>query len=215
MSHRYRWVFLAGVVVALSGCLSTLPTTMDVNGPLPATLPPLAQTLRATIGPTNLVPAQETAVPASTMTATAAIIVATPPPATVVPPTPTLVPAPTLVLPTLPVLSNEERWRLQQLNRQIFPEPRLYTTKRSELYWYDPVNQQSVLIGIINGEFMAQATFTFRENNQLSLEVPYHINHSYGLSSLSPALIERIRTAGYDEWIETFVFVTPDVQAKG
>lgn len=214
MSHYYRWIFLAGVVVALSGCLSTLPTTVDVNGPLPATLPPLAQTLRATIAPTNTAPAQDTPLPSVTMTATAAIIVATPQPATVAPPTPTIAPAPTLVLPTLPVLSNEERWRAQQLDRQIFSELRLYTTKRSELYWYDPINQQSVLIGIINGEFMAQAAFTFRENNQPALEVPYQINRSYGLSALSPTLIERIRTAGYSDWIETFVFLTPDVQAK-
>ncbi|WP_322513204.1 hypothetical protein [Chloroflexus sp.] len=214
MSHYYRWIFLAGVVVALSGCLSTLPTTVDVNGPLPATLPPLAQTLRATIAPTNSTPVQETSVPSVTKTATAALIVATPQPATVAPPTPTIAPAPTLVLPTLPVLSNEERWRAQQLDRQIFPELRLYTTKRSELYWYDPINQQSVLIGIINGEFMAQAAFTFRENNQPALEVPYQINRSYGLSALSPTLIERIRTAGYSDWVETFVFLTPDVQAK-
>jgi len=132
----------------------------------------------------------------------------------IAPPTPTLAPAPTIALPTLPALSPEERWRAQQLDRQIFPELRLYTTKRSELYWYDPINQQPVLIGTINGEFMAQATFFWRENSQPALEVPYQINRSYGLSALSPALIDRIRAAGYSDWIETFVFLTPAVQAK-
>ena len=214
MRQHYGWIILAGVVVALSGCLSTLPTHLDVSGPLPATLPPLAQTLRAATAPTLPTPVQSPFVPSITSTATVAIIVTTPEPATAIPPTPTLAPVPTLVLPTLPALSNEERWRFQQLNRQIFPEPRLYSTKRSQLYWYDPVNQQSVLLGVINGEFIAQATFTFRENGQLALEVPYEINRSYGLSALSPAVIERIRAAGFTDWIETFVFLTSDVQPK-
>lgn len=211
MRHQYRWILLAGVVVALSGCLSTLPTTVDVNGPLPATLPPLAQTLRATIVPTDFPSAHSTSTPSTSNPTSVAIIVATPAPE---PPTPTLVPIPTLTLPTLPLLSNEERWRLQQLDRQVFPELRLYTTKRSELYWYDSVNEQEVLIGVINGEFMAQARFIFRKNNRLALEVPYHLNQSYGLSALSPALVERIHAAGYSDWIETFVYITPDIQPQ-
>ncbi|RMD77792.1 MAG: hypothetical protein D6823_06635, partial [Chloroflexi bacterium] len=200
MRHQYRWILLASVVVALSGCLSTLPTTVDVNGPLPATLPPLAQTLRATIVPTDFPSAHSISTPSTSNPTSAAIIVATP---ALEPPTPTLVPVPTLTLPTLPSLSNEERWRLQQLDRQVFSELRLYTTKRSELYWYDPVNEQEVLIGVINGEFMAQARFVFRKNNRLALEIPYHLNQSYGLSALSPALVERIHAAGYSDWIET------------
>ncbi len=215
MRHRYCWILLAGVVVALSGCLSTLPTNVEVNGPLPATLPPLAQTLRATIAPTGTTLAQPPSTPVITATATVDIIVATPQPATISPPTPTLAPAPTLILPTLPVLSHEERWRLQQLDRQVFPEPRIYTTKRSDLYWYDPINQQSVLVGTISGEFMAQATFTWRETGQPALEVPYQINRSYGLSALSPALINRFHAAGFSDWIETFVLFTPAVQPKG
>ncbi|MGB9737592.1 MAG: hypothetical protein C0184_11810 [Chloroflexus aggregans] len=211
MRHQYRWILLAGVVVALSGCLSTLPTTVDVNGPLPATLPPLAQTLRATIVPTDFPSAQSISIPSTSSPTSAAIIVATPVPE---PPTPTLVPIPTITLPTLPSLSNEERWRRQQLDRQIFSELRSYTTKRSELYWYDPVNEQKVLIGIINGEFMAQARFIFRKENRLALEVPYQINQSYGLSALSPALVERIHAAGYSDWIETFVYITPDIQPQ-
>lgn len=213
MSHRYRWLLLAGVVVALlSGCLSTLPTNIDVSGPLPATLPPLAQTLRASAVPMLLPSASVTVAPVVTHTATAALIVATPQPPTVVPPTPTIPPAPTLVLPTLPSLSPEERWRAQQLDRQIFDPPRLYNTKRSELYWYDPVNQQKVLLGILSGDFMVQATFTFREDGQPALEVPYEVNRGYGITALSPAVLERIRAAGYSDWIETFVLLTHDVQ---
>lgn len=215
MSHRYCWLLLAGVVVALlSGCLSTLPTNIDVNGPLPATLPPLAQTLRASAVPTLLPSASVTVAPVMSYTATVALIVATPQPPTVVPPTPTIPPAPTLVLPTLPSLSPEERWRAQQLDRQIIDPPRLYNTKRSELYWYDPVNQQKVLLGIVSGDFMVQATFTFREDGQPALEVPYEVNRGYGITALSPAVLERIRAAGYSDWIETFVFLTPEVQPK-
>ena len=61
---------------------------------------------------------------------------------------------------------------------------------------------------------MVQATFTFREDGQPALEVPYEVNRGYGITALSPAVLERIRAAGYSDWIETFVFLTPEVQPK-
>ncbi|WP_245863289.1 hypothetical protein [Candidatus Viridilinea mediisalina] len=121
---------------------------------------------------------------------------------------------PPLMLPTRSPLSNEERWRQQQLDRQPFEAPVVFSTVNSELWWFDPVHQQSVILGQINGSFLAQAEFTLRSQGIPALEVPYQIEVSYGLTSLSPALLERMHLAGYTDWIETYVFVTSSVSRR-
>lgn len=133
---------------------------------------------------------------------------------TVTPQAPTTGPLPTLALPGLPALSNEERWRAQQEDREVFPELQGYRTSGSELFWYDPVNQQSLSLGVITGEFVAQARFILRGPGVEALEVPYQLNHSYGLTALSPAVIDRVRAAGYSDWIETYVVVTPNLSPR-
>lgn len=121
---------------------------------------------------------------------------------------------PPLMLPTRSPLSYEQRWRQQQLDRQPFETPVMFSTVNSELWWYDPINQQSVILGQINGPFLAQAEFTLRSQGVPALEVPYQIEVSYGLTSLSPALLERMRLAGYTDWIETYVFITSSVSRR-
>jgi hypothetical protein len=123
-------------------------------------------------------------------------------------------PEATFVLPTPLPLTNEQRWRAQQINRIIFERQRSYTTASSELWWYDPINQQHVILGTFNGDFLAQAQFTLRGQGIEALEVPYQVNVSYGLTALSPALVERINAAGGKDWIETYVFVTPNVAPR-
>lgn len=118
---------------------------------------------------------------------------------------------PTLAVPPPPQLTYEERWRTQQIDRQIFPAPLAFTTTGSELWWYDPVQQQSVILGRINGPFVGQARFILRGQGVEALEVPYQVNVSYGLTALSPALLERIRVAGFSDWIETYVFVGSNI----
>jgi hypothetical protein len=110
--------------------------------------------------------------------------------------------------------TNEDRWRGQQIDRRPFETVRPYSTASSELWWYDPINQQSVILGRITGGFSAQAEFTLRGQGVPALEVPYQVNVSYGLTALSPALIDRIRAAGYSEWIETYVFSTPGINRR-
>ncbi len=101
---------------------------------------------------------------------------------------------------------------MQQIDRQVFATPQSYRTTGSELWWYDPVNQQHVILGTISGEFVTQAQFTLRGLGVPALEVPYQVNQRYGLTALSPALIARIEAAGYGEWIETYLFLTPNVK---
>lgn len=148
--------------------------------------------------PTEIVPA--TLTPAETPTALA------------VPTVPS--PEATFDLPTPPPLTNEQRWRAQQINRDVFDLKRSYTTASSELWWYDPVNQQHVILGTFTGGFLAQARFTLRGQGIEALEVPYQVNVSYGLTALSPALVARITAAGGKEWIETYVFITPNVAPR-
>jgi hypothetical protein len=97
----------------------------------------------------------------------------------------------------------------------VFDGLRSYSTTGSELWWYDPVNQQHVILGRITGEFVAQAQFLPRGQGVSALEVPYQVNVSYGLTALSPAILERITQAGYaGDWIETYVFLSPDVTPR-
>ncbi|MFV9503155.1 MAG: hypothetical protein AB4911_01175 [Oscillochloridaceae bacterium umkhey_bin13] len=126
------------------------------------------------------------------------------------PPNPTF---PPLSLPTPEPLTNEARWRAQQIDRQPFASPLVFRTTGSELWWYDPLQQQHVILGRIAGDFLGQASFTLRGQGIQALEVPYQVGVGYGLTALSPALNERIRAAGFGDWIETYVFqneaVTP------
>lgn len=130
---------------------------------------------------------------------------------------PTLAPSPSpplgqlIVLPTPLPQTNQERWRAQEREREVFSTLRTYTTPSSQLWWYDPVNQQHVILGTLSGEFEAQARFELYGQGVAALEVPYQINRSYGLTALSPALVERMQAAGYSEWLETYVFVTPEM----
>lgn len=148
---------------------------------------------------------------------------ATPPNPTATPPPPTALPTgaptgpslPPLALPMTPALSNQERWRAQQQDRVVFGELRSFTTSGSELWWYDPVNQQHVILGVISGDFVAQAQFQLRGQGLGALEVPYQLNVSYGLTAVSPSILERIAAAGYEsDWIETYVFLSPDVNQR-
>jgi hypothetical protein len=127
---------------------------------------------------------------------------------------PTAAPGDIITAPTLPALSNEERWRAQQVDREPFGATRTYMTNGSELWWYDPVQQQHVILGTFSGPFEAQARFTLRGQGVPALEVPYQVNNRYGLTSLSPALVQRIADAGYGEWIETYVIDGPGVQPR-
>jgi hypothetical protein len=132
----------------------------------------------------------------------------TPVPSPVVPTSTSL---PTLVVPTSLPLSNEARWRAQQLNREVFPAIQSFTTTGSELWWYDPINQQHVVLGSFRSDFLAQARFIVRGIGVEALEVPYQVNISYGLTAISPALVARIKAAGYDEWIETYVLRSSNI----
>ncbi|NJN15580.1 MAG: hypothetical protein HC822_04430 [Oscillochloris sp.] len=118
---------------------------------------------------------------------------------------------PPIQIPELPVQSSEELWREQQQSRQVFAEPRNYRTGTSNLWWYDPINSQHVVLGVISGDFAAQAEFVLEATGEQALEIPYRINQSYDLTALSPAIIERLGAAGYTEWVETYVLLDSGV----
>lgn len=202
---RYTaFLVVAGLLaIMLSGCMEALQ-----NGQVTRSLPPPA-------------------IPAPTVRAAAVAGVPIPTEMTAAIPTPTSqetptpvdvqtssIPETTFVLSTPLPLSSEQRWRTQQISRTIFDHNRSYATASSELWWYDPVNQQHVILGTFTGNFLAQAQFTLRGQGVEALEVPYNVNVSYGLTALSPALVARVRAAGGKDWIETYVFITPNVAPR-
>lgn len=212
-------VVLVGVVLLLSGCMEALQSSSGAPLPPPAALP------SPTAFATSVVPAgaaERPAFPGSyapdSATAAPTVTPTLAPPTAPPVATPTVAPGPavfpTLDLPTPEPLTTEDRWRAQQRDRSPFEAPRPYYTAGSELWWYDPVNQQSVILGRINGDFLGQAEFVLNGQGVTALEVPYQVNISYGLTALSPGLVERIAAAGYTDWIETYVFLTPDVTPR-
>jgi hypothetical protein len=59
------------------------------------------------------------------------------------------------------------------------------------------------------------ATFQFAGSDQQYLEVLYEVNRRYGLTAISPATVERIRAAGYENgFIDTYVVVDDRVRPK-
>lgn len=130
-------------------------------------------------------------------------IAATPPPAIIVVPL-TQVPE-----------TNEQRWRAQQQDRKVNDPPRLYIARKPvTLWWYDPLNSQSLQIGSLSGEFPAQAEFTLLSAQQAALEVPYRINNDFGLTAISEAVRGRMKAAGYSQSVEAYILRTDDVQQK-
>jgi hypothetical protein len=199
------------IVPLLTGCMEALQTGQPVDHSPPSmpsatvattAAPPALGEMSPTL-PGSFAPDPATAAPTLAPTLTAIALAPTA--------AAEAQPLPTLALPTPVTLTNEERWRAQQIDRRPFEAPRPYFTVGSELWWYDPLNQQSVILGRITGDFSAQAEFILRGQGVPALEVPYQVNASYGLTALSPALIDRIRAAGYSEWIETYVLSTPNV----
>jgi hypothetical protein len=116
---------------------------------------------------------------------------------------------------TMGSLTNEQRWRTQQLDREVFDPRRIYVaTDPVQLMWFDPLTGQSLEVGILLGEFTTQAQFVFRPRNVSALEVPYRINQDFGLTAISPAVKQRMTNAGYTESVETYVIQTERVQPK-
>jgi hypothetical protein len=137
-----------------------------------------------------------------------------PPPAEGAEPPPAVEPTvnPEFAGVTLP--SVEERWRYVQVDRQPFESIQTWNTpSRQILWWYDPVYGRTIKLGEIQGDFPAQATFRFRGQEVEAVEIPYNVNQSFGIT-VPPAIVEQIRSAGYGEWIETFMYRTEDIRPR-
>jgi hypothetical protein len=166
---------------------------------------PIATAAEDAEAPTATTATEDAEAPTATTAPTAQELPATAPTGSVSP----------IVLATRAPIGPNERWRQQELDRKPFETATRYTTTGTELYWYDPVFQQSVLLGTFGGDFDALATFTLRSSGQPCLEVLYEVNKRYGLTALSPAIVERIEAAGYTEgFIDTYVVLDERVAPK-
>jgi len=198
--------------------VSTTPQSETQALPRPAvttTLLPTANSVPSETSPASITPAlSNTQIVPTNEPATI-----TPVPATSPPMAPASVPSPPSAVIVVPRTSvpetNEQRWRAQQLNRQINQPPQLYVAASPVLLlWYDPLTGQSLQIGTIIGEFPVQARFTLRSDNKPALEVPYRINIDFGLTSISDAVRDRMKAADYTQSVEAYVIQTDAVQPK-
>jgi hypothetical protein len=209
---RYCWLALIAVVVA--GCGQPLqintpssPRTTQTAGP-PAQSPAIGTAPAATDSGT--IPTANQPIEATQASLAPPTI---PAPATSAPPTAT--PAVVVIPQTAVPLNNEQRWRAQQQDRQVFDQQRLYIANNDvALLWYDPVTGQSLEIGTIRGEFPAQAQFILRSDRRAALEVPYRINQDFGLTAISEAVRARMKAAGYTESVEAYIEQTEAVVPK-
>lgn len=208
---RYCW--LALTVLLLAGCGQPLqlnpPGAQRTARPAGASAQPASTAIALPIDSTNQASAATAGPPQTGSTATFSDQ-----------PTPTVTnrtPAPSVVvIPRTAVpLTNEQRWRAQQLERQSFTPERLYIANESvQLLWYDPMTSQVLEIGTIRGEFPAQAQFVLQSNRQPALEVRYQINTDFGLTAISEAVRERMRAAGYTDSVEAYIERTDGIVPK-
>lgn len=114
---------------------------------------------------------------------------------------------PIVVIPTFGANAGGGPWSSQQAQREDFASQRLYRANAPvSLLWYDPVTGQHLEIGRIVGQFPVTAQFLLKSSqNALALAVPYRMSQDYGLTAISPAIIDRMRSAGAQDSVEAYV----------
>lgn len=208
--------FIGAFATLLSGCMEALQSARQSDQPIASGWP------TSPAQPSRLPILDEPAPPTLVVIPTPAPTFgqyAPEPPTTA--PTSSAIPVPqptaiqnNIILPAPVARSNEERWRAQQLNRIVFSTSQSYNTSNSQIWWFDPINEQHVLLGSFSGNFQVQASFVLAEQRLEALELPYQVNRLYGLTALSPALLDRIAGAGYGDWIETYVIVDANIRTQ-
>ncbi|MBM4412905.1 MAG: hypothetical protein FJ040_05590 [Chloroflexi bacterium] len=108
--------------------------------------------------------------------------------------------------------TGDERWAAFASQRQLFDTPiRVTTLQPTPLLWLDPHNGQVLEIGLLNGDFVATAQIVLTSDNSVAYEVDYRINQDFGLTSISEAVVMRMRDAGYAASVRAFVVMTDNV----
>ncbi|MEM8529907.1 MAG: hypothetical protein AAGF95_03635 [Chloroflexota bacterium] len=196
------WAILP--VVLLTSCSQPLPlqipTTTEGNSSSQLGVQTPTQPLQ--LSPTPPDDLQDDNMSISPTTSEPTILPSTPPPVVA-----------TIVPQTIEPQTGEQRWRAQQAQRETFEQPQNYiATAPVSLMWFDPLTGQSLEIGRLLGEFTAQARFLYGPNEVPALEVPYTINQNFGLTAISPAVVERMSSAGYMETVEAYVLQDDVIQ---
>lgn len=108
--------------------------------------------------------------------------------------------------------STEASWAAEQVDRKVFESAHVYRAgEPTTLFWFDSTTGQSLEIGRFIGNFPAIAAFNLKQSGAKALAVRYQINEDYGLISISPAITERMRVAGYDDSVEAYVLVSDTI----
>ena len=110
--------------------------------------------------------------------------------------------------------TNEQIWRAQEVDRQVFPTPQTFSaTAPVPLFWFDPISGESFVVGKLFGTFTAQARFVFRPTGARMLEVRYRIDQDFGLTAISPVVKASMTAAGYTQSVETYVPENRQIQS--
>ncbi len=108
--------------------------------------------------------------------------------------------------------TGDERWAAFVSDRVAFDTPqRMTALAPSPLLWLDPRNGQVLEIGMLNGNFAATAHMVLTSDKHEAYEVEYTINQDYGLTSISDAIVMRMRNAGYEASVRAFVVASDNV----
>ena len=197
------WAILP--VVLLTSCSQPLPLQIPstAEGTPPSQLSEQTPTQTLQLSPTSPDDLQDDSMPISPTTSEPTVLPSTPPPPVVDP----------IVPQTIEPQTSEQRWRAQQIQREEFEQPQNYVaTAPVSLMWFDPLTGQNLEIGRLLGEFTVQAQFLYRSDEIPALEVPYTINQNFGLTAISPAVVERMASAGYTETVEAYVLQSDVIQ---
>ena len=197
------WAILP--VVLLTSCSQPLPLQIPTTteGTPSSQLSVQTPTQPLQLSPTSPNNLQDDTMSISPTTSEPTVLPSTPPPPVVT----------TIVPQTVEPQTSEQRWRAQQVQREAFEQPQNYiATAPVSLMWFDPLTGQSLEIGRLLGEFTAQAQFLYRPNEVPALEVSYMINQNFGLTAISPAVVERMASAGYTETVEAYVLQSDLIQ---
>ncbi len=185
--------------------------TMTVRATTPAHNPFATQTQ------TGLQAGDTASVPTTISVATAEVT--RPVPTALTTNTPSFTNTPTAAVIVIPrsatPISNEQRWRIQQRDREVLSPVQIYTIQgQAALLWYDPLASQVIEIGLVHGSVPVQARFNYLPYQAAAIEIPYRINVDFGLTSISDAAVERMRQAGYTESVESFIIITDSIRPQ-
>ena len=202
MIDRCFWAVVLGVCF-VSSCAQPLPLQRATPSVVREARTPSASNVTPTTGGFAVPKGGQAA---ATITSTGSAIAVIPTlPAT---------PGTNVVVPsTLVAVSPADMWQAQQTERVPFEPARIYRASVPvALLWFDPATGQTLEVGRVIGEFRVVAEFGLKQQaSAKAFAVPYRIDQDYGMTSISSAVVARMRAAGYSDAVEAYILAEDSI----